>query len=103
MAWKAQPPGWRPGGGWHSCASDGAHTKPEIAKNQATARFRSLIRHLHGLGPRATGEFLAELGRVHSLEREIVGLLEEFAALDPLLVDACDGRDWPPLPLEVAR
>jgi hypothetical protein len=82
------------------CFQSKPQTKPEIGKNQAVARFRSLTRHLHSLGPRPVGEFMLELGRAHVLEREIVGLLEEFAALDPLLVDACDGCDWPALPLE---
>jgi hypothetical protein len=49
------------------------------------------------------GELLTELGRVHSLEREIAGLLEEYAALDPAAVERLDARDYPPTPLEVVR
>jgi hypothetical protein len=70
---------------------------------RGSLRFRHLTQHLHGLGVRPTGEFLAQLGRAHSLEREIVSMLEEYAALDPALVERLGGRDWPPQLLEVVR
>jgi hypothetical protein len=65
------------------------------------ARFRRLIRHLHNLGPRATGELLSQLGRVHGLQREIWGMLEEYGALNPAAVERLGGKDWAPPPIEV--
>jgi hypothetical protein len=78
-----------------------AKSSPTAAPPQASLRFRRLSQHLHSLGPRPLGEFLLELGRVHGLEREIVGMLEEFAALDPLLVERLEARNWPAPPIEV--
>ena len=101
MARKAQPPGWRPGGERLVYADDSAHDKPKIARNQAFdgLRFRHLIHHLHDLGPRPTGEFLAELGRRYD-EREIAHQLEQYGVLDPAAVERLGGRDFPAPPLE---
>jgi hypothetical protein len=85
-----------------TCAGNGAHDRPTIAKNQMVGRprFRRLVHHLHDLGGRPTGEFLTELGRAHGIDHEIADLLEQYAALDPALVERLGGRDWAPRALE---
>jgi hypothetical protein len=64
-------------------------------------RFHHLTQHLHRLGERPVGELLIELARYHELEHEIVAKLEEFAEIDPALLDWADGRRWPPAPMRV--
>jgi hypothetical protein len=64
-------------------------------------RFRRLIRHVHGLGPRPCAELILRLERDHGIDRQaILGLLEEFAEVTPALVRWAGARDWPQVPLE---
>jgi hypothetical protein len=39
---------------------------------------------------------LIEIAAAHGLEAEVLATLERFAEVAPALVDALDGRDWPP-------
>jgi hypothetical protein len=65
---------------------------------QASPRFRHLVRRLHALGPRPVGELLLELARAHGIADDIARRLEVYAALDPTVVAALDGQDWPSIP-----
>jgi hypothetical protein len=60
-----------------------------------------LVHRLHRLGPRPLGELLLELGRVHQIEADVTWRLERIAMLDPAVVAALGGRDWPRAPLEL--
>jgi hypothetical protein len=51
--------------------------------------------HLHSLGARAVGEFLAELGRKYDIEDEVLDQLEEWNRLTPELLRAAGGDRWP--------
>lgn len=62
-------------------------------------RFRRLVEHLHGLGPRALGEFLAGL-RSHE---KVANNLETFAKLTPEMLAVTGGDDWPPRPLHAVE
>jgi hypothetical protein len=61
--------------------------------------FRREINALHELGPRVTGELIAEL--VHRHGPEVRATMTTFAALDPETLAAIDALIWPPLPLLV--
>jgi hypothetical protein len=57
--------------------------------------FRDRVRCLHTLGPRPTGELLAEIMVRHPNARPFVERrLERYAELDPALVAHFGGRDW---------
>ena len=86
-----------------NCESGTTSIISVASPSTAALRFRRLVRHLHQLGPYALGAFLGELGRVHSLEREIGGMLEEYSQINPALVDVCGGRDWAPPVLWAVR
>ena len=63
---------------------------------QATAvireiAFRRHINHLHRLGPRAIGEFLAEVGARHSCRTWIEDRLADFAMVDPATLADLEG------------
>jgi hypothetical protein len=64
------------------------HRKPRRHRAAHNMRWRHLVRRLHALGPRPTAELLLELARAHGI-----------GELDPELVAALGGRDWPPPPL----
>ena len=73
----------------------------EVAARVVRAR---LVEHLHGLGPRATFEFLDELARSHEIGAEVDALLANYRELTPQIVAALGARDIPPPPLhEVPR
>src|SRR5687767_6839168 len=81
-------------------------SSPPVAAPQALrhdARFRHLVRRLHELSPRALGELLLELGRVHSIEADVTWRLERIAALDPATVVRLGGCGWPRMPLAAVR
>ena len=62
----------------------------------ADLRFRQLIKRLHALGPRVTGECLAHLGAKHSIQTSIEQTVEHFAELDPEALEATGAnRLWP--------
>jgi hypothetical protein len=56
-----------------------------------------LTRRLHRLGERPVGELLLELIEHHGIEPDVLHRLKRFAEIDERLLDAFDGRRWPPL------
>ncbi len=57
--------------------------------------------HVHRLGPRATAEFLAELGTAHGITADVLDRLEAWRKLKPAqlaaVLDAyAGGRQFPP-------
>ncbi len=72
------------------------HRRPDLIAEHA---FRREINALHKLGPRVTGELIAEL--VHRHGPEVRSTLATFAALDVETLAALDALIWPPMPLHV--
>ena len=70
--------------------------RPDLIAEHA---FRGEINALHGLGPRVTGELIAEL--VHRHGPEVRSTMAIFAALDIETLAALDALIWPPMPLLV--
>jgi len=68
-----------------------------------SARWERQIEHLHRLGPRVFGELLAEIAAVTGQHVRVVGLVEEYAALDPAALRVVGGDRFPPMPLGVVR
>ncbi len=67
-------------------------------------RFHRQVEKLHRLGPRATGELLAEIGEQRGIRTFIDTRLRAYAALDPEVVRELDGDEFPRPPLyEVKR
>lgn len=62
-------------------------------------RFHRQVEKLHGLGPRAFGELLIEIGEQRSCRTFIDMRLRAYAALDPELVKAFDVDQSPRPPL----
>jgi len=80
-------PGGSPGAGASSTRSwlvNGAHPTAERARRQQ-------VRCIHALGPRPLGEMLREIKRDPAGIDQIV---ERYAGLDPVRVEAAGGRDW---------
>jgi hypothetical protein len=53
--------------------------------------FRRLVRHVHGLGPRAVGEALLELAPNRGA---VVAVLERYERFTPAFVRSAGGDDW---------
>ena len=71
------------------------HTIPPAARPQ----FEQSVRHLHGLGPRATAEAIAEIAaRIGGLPA-ITGILNEYRRLSPGQVRIAGADRFPPRPL----
>ncbi len=66
----------------------------------ADLRFRRQIQKLHDLGPRPIAEFLGELGAERSIRSIIDRKLERYAALDPKALEATNGSDSWPAPIQ---
>ncbi len=60
-----------------------------------------LSRHLHELGELPVYTFLAEIGRAHGIEDDILRRLKAYARLDPKVLRALGGDKFPPSPLMV--
>jgi hypothetical protein len=57
--------------------------------------FRERVRRLHALGPRPTGELLAEVLAVHpQLEPYALERFAHYAGLDPRLISGSGAADW---------
>ncbi len=70
----------------------------------AELRLHRQVEKLHRLGPRATGELLAEIGEQRHCGTFIEQRLRAYAALDPEVVRELDGDEFPRPPLyEVPR
>ena len=54
-------------------------------------RFRRLVRHLHGLGPRPVGELLLEVADDRDL---LLERLEHLAQFDPEFARLMGAHDW---------
>ena len=65
----------------------------------ADLRFRRQVERLHDLGPRATGELLAEIGEQRACRTFIDGRLEAYARLDPDVIRELNGDKFPRPPL----
>ena len=65
--------------------------------------FRRRIERLHALGPRATAEFLAELGVERSIMTIIDQKLERYSELDPEALEATGGDQFWAAPLRVVN
>ena len=61
----------------------------------ADLRFHRQVEKLHRLGPRATGELLAEIGEQRHCRTFIDRRVEAYANLDPETVQALDGDQFP--------
>ncbi len=59
-------------------------------------RWRRSVARLHALGPRALGEFLAELAAERMLRGPIEDKLEAYAELTPAMIGAVQADRWPP-------
>ena len=65
----------------------------------ADLRFHRQVEKIHGLGPRATGELLAEIGEQQHCRTFIDRRLAAYAALDPEVIRELDGDEFPRPPL----
>ena len=66
-------------------------------------RFRRHVEHLHRLGPRAVGEFLAEFGVEYSIRTAIDTKLARYAELEPETIELTGGGDFWPTPMHEAN
>ena len=71
------------------------------AAHESLTVSQRLTRHLYDLGERSVSEFLAELGREHGIEEDILRRLRTYARLDLGVVRAVGGDKFPPTPLMV--
>jgi hypothetical protein len=62
-------------------------------------RLQVLTEHLHSLGPRALHEFLLEV--IAAPGGDVVERLEVYRRLDPAVVRAVGGDQFPPAPLHL--
>ena len=82
---------------------------PEFTQTVSTAqdlagpRFEHMVECLHRLGPRPLAEMIVEIATVTGEAGLVVGLVQEYSALDPEIVRALGGDQFPPMPLGVAR
>ena len=65
----------------------------------ADLRRHRQVEHIHGLGPRAYGELLAEIGEQRGCRTFIDRRLRAYAALDPEVVRALGADKFPRPPL----
>ncbi len=82
---------------------------PEFTKTVSTAQdlagphFEHMVECLHRLGPRPLAEMIVEIATVTGEAGLVVGRVQEYSALDPEIVRALGGDQFPPMPLGVAR
>jgi len=87
----------------------GGSAPSEIVARLATTqpltglRFEHMVKHLHRLGPRATGELLVEIAHSTGQSSFIADRLQAYAALDPAVLRAVGGDRFPPSVLDVVR
>jgi hypothetical protein len=67
------------------------------------AAIERLVAHLHGLGVRPLGEFLAEIGAEYGIVEEIAAKLYAWCRLHPDLVHALDGDRFPSPPVRAVN
>jgi hypothetical protein len=77
-------------------------TNARAQRLHADVRLHHAFRHIHTLGPRPTAYFLAEtLDSVGADPAVLDAALTWQRRLDPDIVEAVGGADFPPLPLRV--
>jgi hypothetical protein len=81
--------------------AEGYEERNSRANLIADRGFRREVEAVHRLGPRITGELLAEL--VHRHGPGVRSTMTMFAALDPDVLEALDAVLWPPMPLHVVQ
>ncbi len=69
----------------------------------ANLRFRRQVEHLYGLGPRAVGELLAEIGAERSIRTVIDRKLNKYAQLRPEALRAAGGDRFPAVPVRLVE
>ena len=69
----------------------------------ADMKFRRQVERLHGLGPRAIAELLAELAAERSIMTAIDQKLATYVSIDPEVIGAAGGSDFWPAPLHLIR
>ena len=69
----------------------------------ADLRFRRQCQHLHALGDRVLGEFLAEIGAERSIQTIIDKKLDTYVDLDPEALEATGGDGFWPAPIREVR
>ena len=69
----------------------------------ANLRFRRQVEHLHGLGPRAVGELLAEIGAERSIQTVIDRKLDRYSQLKPGALSAAGGDRFPVVPVHLVE
>lgn len=66
--------------------------------------FRRAVEQLHGLGPRAVGELIADIAQHEECVATVLDLLFKYGRLTPDMVRTAGGAAMPPNPLHsVAR
>ena len=80
------------------------HGTVSLNEPEHRARLQRLIGHLHSLGPRPFGEFLAEILSAWPVPvGDVLERLERYGRLDPDIVQALGADRFPAMPLhEVA-
>lgn len=69
----------------------------------ADLKFRRQVERLHGLGPRATAELLAEIGAERAIGTLIDQKLDRYAAMRPEALKATGGDGFWPVPIHGVR
>ena len=69
----------------------------------AGPRHERMVERVHSLGPRPLAELLAEIAIATGEPALVVGLVQEYSALDPEIVRALGGDSFPVMPLQVVR
>jgi hypothetical protein len=85
-----------------SYAGNGAYCNPGTTSVWQTAPS-PLVGTPSRAGPAPTGEWLADGGRVLSIERGIANRRKRYGTLNPAAVERVGGRHRPALPIEVVR
>ena len=57
------------------------------------------VESVHRAGPRALLELLKALGAMHGIQASIDDMLEEYAGLDPFVLEVLGGMEMPRPPL----
>ena len=73
------------------------------AETGSHPHFRRQVERLHRLGPRAVGEFLAEIGAERSIANVIDRKLDTYTEVKPEALEATGGDDFPPNPIHEVR
>jgi hypothetical protein len=64
-------------------------------------RLEDGSRHLHELGPRAIGEFLAEIAAARDDLASLLDRLDRYAEADPWMLEILGGSAFPRQPLHL--